>query len=159
MLDYASEYALRRLIHRSTQLQDRGQVEELAQLFARGQIVLGGVGQVFEGSAGVRTLLSRHLFYDANGEPANPAQVYATGRALHYLSNVDIFLDDSGTAAAESHFLIVQQHGGSPRIVVGGRYLDSFGNTAKGFHFRRRIVEVHFVGDTAGYLTAHPWTA
>jgi hypothetical protein len=158
LFDFATEYALRRMIHRSTQLQDRGQVEELAALFARGEIVLGGVGQVFRGVEGVRTLLRRNLFYDANGQPADPARVYATGRALHYLSNVDVFLDEGGAPAAESLFLILQQHGGSPHIVVGGRYVDSFGRDEGSFYFRRRMVEVHLVGDTADYLTTHPWT-
>ena len=95
-MDFATEYALRRLIHRSAELQDLGQVEELAQLFARGEIVFGGLGQVFEGVEGVRALLSQNLFYDANGAPADPAQIYATPRALHYVTNVDIFLDLSG---------------------------------------------------------------
>jgi hypothetical protein len=157
MLDYATEYHLRRLIHRSTKLQDRGQVEELAQLFSQGEIVFGGAGQVFRGTQGVSALLKRNRFYDANGNPADPNQVYATARALHYLSNVDIYEGDAGTLSAESLFLIVQQVKESPRIVIGGRYLDTFGEAEGCYHFKRRIVEVHFVGDTDGYLTSHPW--
>jgi SnoaL-like domain len=159
LLDPAIEYALRRLIHRSTRLQDGGQVEELAALFAQGEIVLGGAGEVFSGTEGVRALLRRHVFYDANGAPADPERLYATGRALHYVSNIDIFGDASGGFGAESHFLIVQQHGsGPPRIIVGGRYLDSFGCADGDYHFRRRIVEVHFVGETSDYIKSHPWT-
>lgn len=156
-MDFATEYALRRLIHRSAELQDLGQVEELAQLFARGEIVFGGLGQVFEGVEGVRALLSQNLFYDANGAPADPAQIYATPRALHYVTNVDIFLDLSGAAAATSRFLIVRQNDGSPRIVFGGRYVDAFAFGDGGYHFRRRIVEMHLVGDTEGYVKANLW--
>jgi SnoaL-like domain len=159
LLDPATEYALRRLIHRSTRLQDGGQVEELAGLFARGVIVLGGAGEVFSGTEGVRALLRRNVFYDANGVPADPELIYATGRALHYVSNIDIFVDTDGGFGAESNFLIVQQHGsGPPRIIVGGRYLDSFGHAQGDYYFRRRIVEVHFVGETGDYIKSHPWT-
>jgi hypothetical protein len=157
ILDFATEYALRRLIHRSAELQDLGQVEELAQLFAQGEIVFGGLGQVYAGVEGVRNLLNQHRFYDANGLPADPAQVYATTRALHYVTNVDIFLDSAGSAAATSRFLIVQQRDGSPRIVFGGRYLDSFSQGDNGYHFRRRIVEVHIIGHTEGYVKANLW--
>jgi hypothetical protein len=158
-LDFATEYAVRRLIHRSAELQDLGQVEELAQLFAHGEIVFGGLGHVYEGVEGVRNLLSQHLFYDANGLPADPVQVYATTRALHYITNVDIFLDLTGSAAATSRFLIVHQRNRSPRIVFGGRYLDSFAAGDGGYHFRRRIVEVHITGDTEGYLKENLWGA
>jgi len=158
-MDYATEYAIRRLIYRSAELQDRGQVEELAQLFSHGEIIVGGLGHVYAGVAGVRDLLRRNIFYDGNGSPADPAVVHATTRALHYLSNVDIFDDPSGALAATSRFLIVQQHENSPRIVIGGRYLDAFAEAKSGLHFRRRIVEVHLVGDTAGYLTTNPWAA
>ena len=159
MLDYATEYSLRRLIHHSTKLQDRGQVEELAQLFARGEIVFGGAGQVFRGIQGVRTLLKRNRFYDANGTPADPSRVYATPRALHYVSNVEVYEGHAGAKAAESLFLIVQQLKELPRIVVGGRYLDTFGEADGSYHFTRRIVEVHFLGDTDGFLISHPWAS
>jgi len=157
-LDYPTEHALRSLIHRSTRLQDAGDVDGLAQLFSRGEIVFAGVGEVFAGSEGVRTLMRRHLFYDANGNLANPELLYATGRALHYVSNIDIFRGEDAVLGAESHFLIVQQHGTSPpQIIIGGRYRDSFGQAADGFYFHRRIVEVHFIGETGAYLSAHPW--
>jgi hypothetical protein len=156
-MDYATEYAIRRLIHRSAQLQDRGQVEELAQLFTHGEIVFAGVGQVFAGVDGVRDMLRRNIFYDANGLPADPTLVYATTRALHYLASVDIYLDAAGAACATSHFLIIQQHQHNPRIVMGGRYLDSFACDDGAYYFRRRIVEVHLVGDSLGYMTSNPW--
>lgn len=158
-MDFATEYAVRRLIHRSAELQDLGQVEELAQLFARGEIVFGGLGQVYAGVEGVRNLLSQNVFYDANGTPGDPTQIYATTRALHYITNVDVFIDLTGCAAATSRFLIVHQRDGSPRIVFGGRYLDSFAAEGDGHHFRRRIVEVHIVGDTEGYLKTNLWGA
>jgi SnoaL-like domain len=158
-LDFATEYAVRRLIHRSAELQDLGQVEELAQLFAHGEIVFGGLGHVYVGVEGVRSLLSQNVFYDANGLPGDPAQIYATTRALHYITNVDVFMDLTGSAAATSRFLIVHQRDGSPRIVFGGRYLDSFATAGDGYHFRRRIVEVHIVGDTEGYLKTNLWGA
>lgn len=156
-MDFATEYALRRLIHHSAELQDLGQVEELAQLFAHGEIVFGGLGQVFRGVEGMRQLLSQHVFYDANGSPADPAQIYATPRALHFITNVDVFFDPAGGAAATSRFLIIRQHDESPRIVFGGRYVDAFAMGEHGYHFRRRIVEVHIVGDTEGYVKANLW--
>jgi hypothetical protein len=157
MLDYATEHHLRRLIHQSVKLQDRGQVDELAQLFAEGEIVFGGAGQVFRGTHGVGSLLKRNRFYDANGKDADPSQVYATSRALHYLTNVDVYEGEAGALSAESSFLIVQQLKELPRIVVGGRYLDTFGEAGGSYHFKRRIVEVHFLGETDGYLISHPW--
>ena len=110
-------------------------------------------------SKGVRDLLRRNLFFDANGAPADPTLVYATTRALHFISNVDVYLDSSGELAATSRFLIIQARDRVPRIVIGGRYRDSFGQGEEGLHFRRRIVEAHIVGDTEGYLTTNPWTA
>jgi len=159
IIDFATEYAARRLIHRSTELQDSGQVEELAQLFAHGEIIVGGLGHAYVGVEGVRDLLRRNLFFDANGAPADPTLVYATTRALHFISNVDVYLDSSGELAATSRFLIIQARDRVPRIVIGGRYRDSFGRGEEGLHFRRRIVEAHIVGDTEGYLTTNPWTA
>ena len=158
MLDYPTENALRSLIHRSTRLQDAGNVEGLAELFSRGEIVFAGVGEVFAGTEGVRALMRRHLFYDANGNHANPELLYATGRALHFVSNIDIFAGADGSLGAESHFLIVQQHGASPpQIIIGGRYRDSFAQAEGVFYIQRRIVEVHFIGETGAYLNAHPW--
>jgi hypothetical protein len=158
-MDFATEYAIRRLIYRSAELQDSGQVEALAQLFVRGEIVFGGPGQVFQGVDGVRSLLDQNVFYDANGLPADPARVFATTRALHYITNVDIFFDPGGGLAATSRFLIVGQHGGCPRIVFGGRYLDSFASEEQSYHFRRRIVEMHLIGDTEGYIKTNFWHA
>ena len=133
-------------------------MEELAQLFSRGEIVFAGVGEVFAGTDGVRALMRRHLFYDANGNPADPELLYATGRALHYVSNIEILVGEDGMLSAESHFLIVQQHGHNPpQIIIGGRYRDAFARDGGGFHFHRRIVEVHFIGETGAYLNAHPW--
>lgn len=158
-MDYATEYAIKHLIHRSADLQDRGQVEELAQLFQHGEIVFGGVGQVFAGVDGVREMLRRNVFYDANGLPADPSLVYATTRALHYVASVDVYYDAAGTACATSKFLIIQQRDHQPHIVIGGRYVDSFSQGEEGYRFRRRIVEVHIVGDSLGYMTANPWSA
>ncbi len=120
--------------------------------------MFGGVGQVFVGADGVREMLRRNVFYDANGLPADPSLVYATTRALHYVASIDVYLDASGQPSATSRFLIIQQHEHQPRIVIGGRYLDSFASGEDGFHFRRRIVEVHIVGDSLGYMTANPWS-
>ena len=58
-----------------------------------------------------------------------------------------------------SRFLIVRQSEKSPRIVFGGRYVDAFATGEHGYHFRRRIVEVHIVGDTRGYVKANLWGA
>jgi hypothetical protein len=157
-MDFATEYAIRRLIHLSAELQDAGQVEELAQLFAQGEIVFGGPGHIYAGVAGVRALLSQNVFYDANGAPADPAQTYATTRALHFITNVYVFRDPGGNLAATSRFLIVRQHQDQPRIVFGGRYLDSFAAAEQHFHFRRRVVEVHLVGDTVGYMRTNLWS-
>jgi hypothetical protein len=156
-MDYATEYAIRRLIHGTAELQDQGRVEELARLFRHGEIVLAGVGQVFRGEQGALEVLRRTIFYDANGEPADPENVYATPRALQFISNVDVYEDAGGEPCAVSRFLIVQQRERGPYPVIGGRYLDSFTVIDAAYWFRRRVAEVHLLGDSVGYLTANPW--
>ena len=47
---------------------------------------------------------------------------------------------------------------GGPYPVIGGRYLDSFTVVGAEYWFRRRVAEVHLLGDSVGYLTANPWT-
>lgn len=156
-MDHATEYAIRRLIHRSAELHDEGRVEELAGLFRHGEIVLAGVAQVFRGVAGAREVLRRTVFYDANGVPADPAAVYATPRAMHYITNLDVYRDDAGTVCASSQFMIIQQREQGPRPVIGGRYRDSFAHIDDSYWFRRRVTEVHLVGDSVGFLTTNPW--
>jgi hypothetical protein len=157
-MDYATEYAIRRLIHCTAELQDQGRVEELARLFRHGEIVLAGVRQVFRGEQGALEVLKRTIFYDANGQPANPKDVYATPRAMQFISNVDVYDCSEGEPCATSRFLIVQQRDGGPYPVIGGRYLDSFTVVGAEYWFRRRVAEVHLLGDSVGYLTANPWT-
>jgi hypothetical protein len=158
-MDYATEYSIRRLIHASAELQDQGRIEELARLFRHGEIVLAGVGQVFRGEHGALDVLRRTIFYDANGEPADPGVVYATPRSIHYISNVDVYDGMDGEPGATSRFMIFQQRPAGPHPVIGGRFLDTFVRIETTYWFRRRVAEVHLLGDSVGYLTANPWTA
>lgn len=157
IMDHATEYAIRRLIHRSSELHDQGRVEELAGLFRHGEIVLAGVAEVFRGVDGAREVLRRTVFYDANGEPADPGEVYATPRAMHYITNLDVYRDAGGTVCASSQFIVLRQREQGPQPVIGGRYLDTFAQIADAYWFRRRVTEVHLVGDSVGYLTMNPW--
>ena len=157
-MDYATEYAIRRLIHRTAELQDQGRIDELARLFRHGEIVLAGVGEVFRGEQGARDVLRRTIFYDANGQRADPGVVYATPRAIQFISNVDVYDGSDGEACATSRFMIVQQRSEGPHPVIGGRYLDSFTLVDTSYCFRRRVAEVHLLGNSVGYLTANPWT-
>ena len=158
-MDYATEHSIRRLIHGSADLQDQGRVEEVARLFRHGEIVLAGVGQVFRGEQGALDVLRRTIFYDANGEPADPGVVYATPRALHYITNVDVYDGTNGEPCATSRFMIVRQRASGPEPVIGGRFLDTFIRIDAEYWFRRRVAEVHLIGDSVGYLTANPWTS
>ena len=158
-MDHATEYAIRRLIHSVADLQDEGRIEELARLFRYGEIVLAGVGQRFHGEQGALEVLRSTVFYDANGNPADPAIVYATPRSLQYVSNVDVYAGADGEPCATSRFMVVQQREDGPHAVIGGRYLDSFVRADAGYAFRRRVVEVHLLGDSVGYLTKNPWTS
>lgn len=158
-MDYETEFEMRRLIHRCAECQDQGQIEELATLFQYGEIILAGVGQVFVGPQGVKALMSRTMFYDANGQQADPALVYATSRAMHYISNLDAYFDEARVPCANSRFMIVQQTTADLRIVLGGRYVDSFVRIDGRLHFKRRITEVHLVGNSMGYLASNPWVA
>jgi hypothetical protein len=157
-MDYATEYAIRRLINGSVDLQDQGRIQEAARFFRHGEIVLAGVGQVFRGEQGALDVLHRTIFYDANGEPADPGLVYATPRALHYITNVEVYDGPDGEPCATSRFMIVQQRTAGPQPVIGGRFLDTFIRVDSTYWFRRRVVEVHLLGDSVGYMTANPWT-
>jgi hypothetical protein len=156
-VDHATEYSIRRLIHRCADLQDQGRVTEIAALFRHAEIVLAGVGQVFRGEVGALEILKRTIFYDANGEPADPVLVYATPRTVQYVTNIDVYVGGDGEPCATSRFMIVRQTDRGPQPIMGGRYVDAFCRIDDAFWFRRRVAEAHLVGDSAGSLTSNPW--
>jgi hypothetical protein len=156
-MNYETESAIARLINHYTDLLDEGRIEELCELFRYGEIVLAGVGQVFAGPAGVREMIGQTIYYDANGMPADPSRMYATTRAIHYVTNISAYFDADGRPAATSKLLVVQQRKRDLCTVLGGRYVDAFVEVEGELWFKRRILEVRLIGDTPGYFKANPY--
>lgn len=156
-MDYVTEHEIRHLVYQAAELQDRGRVKELAALFRHGEVILAGVGQVFSGSESVREFLRSFVYYDANGARADPLRVYATSRTTQYIANFEAHFDEAGSPSATSRFIVLQQRGHEARVVLGGRYVDSFMRVEDRLWFRRRIMEVELLGDSVGYLSSNPW--
>jgi hypothetical protein len=154
-MNYETESAMRRLIHHYAELLDEGRIEELCELFRYGEIVMAG--QVFAGPDGVREMIGQTIYYDANGNPADPSRMYATTRAIHYVSNINAYFDADEQPAATSKLLVIQQRKRELCTVLGGRYMDAFVEVDGALWFKRRILELHLIGDSLGYFKANPY--
>lgn len=79
-----------------------------------------------------------------------------TPRTRHLVLNPIIDLADN-TATARSTFCVVQDTESVPiQPIVVGRYFDTFGRDADGWHFTERKVEIQMLGNVSDHLMVDP---
>jgi 3-phenylpropionate/cinnamic acid dioxygenase small subunit len=133
------------LIYRYAELIDAGDLEGVAALFRRGEIVSKAHNMVRSGFDDVLQLyrLSCRL-YEPSGTPLTK----------HLTTNVIIELDQNGTgASARSYYTVIQAAGDlALQPIISGRYNDRFRKIDSGWEFERREMIVDLIGDCSAHL-------
>ena len=130
--------AVAALVHRYAELLDGGDLDALADLFARATLRSNQRPVVRSGREDALALYrDTVILYD--GSPCTK----------HVLTNLAIDLDADGTTAtARTHFAVLQARPELPlQVVLAGRYHDRFARLDGTWHFTDRLILVDLVGD------------
>jgi hypothetical protein len=133
------------LIYRYAELIDAGNLEGVAGLFRRGEILSSAHNMVRSGFDEVLQMyrLSCRLY-----EPS------ATPLTKHLTTNVIIEIDQNGVnASARSYYTVIQAAGSLPlQPIISGRYEDRFRKIDSEWEFARREMIVDLIGDCSAHL-------
>ena len=127
---------------------DAGDLDGVAELFTHGRIhgvEGGGPETVFEGREGVRNLYGLATrIYDDSGTP----------KTKHVTTNAIIEVDDdTGTATAQSNYLVTQATPELPlQVIITGHYRDTFHQVEGQRWFDTRTMYVDQAGDLSHHL-------
>ena len=130
--------AVAALVHRYAELLDGGDLDALADLFARATLRSNQRPAVRSGRDEALALYrDTVILYD--GSPCTK----------HVLTNLAIDLGpDTATATAHTHFAVLQARPELPlQVVLAGRYHDRFARLDGTWHFTGRLILVDLVGD------------
>jgi len=130
--------AVAALVHRYAELLDGGDLDALADLFARATLRSNQRPVVRSGREDALALYrDTVILYD--GSPCTK----------HVLTNLAIDLGpDTATATAHTHFAVLQARPELPlQVVLAGRYHDRFARLDGTWHFTDRLILVDLVGD------------
>lgn len=131
------------LLHRYAELMDEGRLEEVAALFAKARVRMGG-GQEVEGAA---PMLAQWRAF---------VRIYPCGtpRTRHLVTNPILSVDeDAGTASCRSCYTVLQQTPDLPlQVICTGRYHDTFVCENGTWRFATRDYSLL---DYQGNLSAH----
>lgn len=139
-----SETHITNLLYLYAELMDAGRLKDVAALFARARVKLGG-GQVVEGSA---PLLKQWRAF---------VRLYPCGtpRTRHAITNAIVEVDEAaGTARSRSCYTVFQHTDALPfQAICGGRYHDEFVREDGAWHFAARDYSLlDFTGDLSQHL-------
>lgn len=135
------------LLYRYAELIDAGDFDGVGTLLSKASF--GGTGpQSVSGADNIAKLFAATTRrYPDHGN---------TPRTRHLVLNPIVDLADS-TATARSTFCVVQDTESVPiQPIVVGRYFDTFGRDADGWHFTERKVEIQMLGDVSDHLMVDP---
>ena len=135
--------AITTLIYTYAERMDAGDLEGVAQLFARASMHSNQRSEIRRGSqAALETFRSSVVLYD--GSPCTQ----------HVTTNVILDVDTAqGTATARSYFTVLQTRPELPlQVVIAGRYHDQFARTDGVWHFTDRVIYVDLLGDLRFHL-------
>ena len=130
--------AVAALVYRYAELLDGGDLDALADLFARATLRSNQRPVVRSGREDALALYrDTVILYD--GSPCTK----------HALTNLAIDLGpDAATATAHTHFAVLQARPELPlQVVLAGRYHDRFARLDGTWHFTDRLILVDLVGD------------
>lgn len=135
------------LLYRYAELIDAGDFDGVGALLSKASF--GGTGpQGVSGADNIAKLFAATTRrYPDHGN---------TPRTRHLVLNPIIDLADN-TATVRSTFCVVQDTESVPiQPIVVGRYFDTFGRDADGWHFTDRKVEIQMLGNVSDHLMVDP---
>ena len=132
------------LLYTYAELMDAGQLEQVAAMFAKARVKMGG-GREVEGSA---PMLQQWRDF---------VRIYPCGtpRTKHVITNPIIHVDEAaGTASCRSYYTVFQQTPDLPlQAVCAGRYHDTFVRDCGEWRFATRDYSLlDFTGDLSQHL-------
>lgn len=132
------------LMHQYCVSLDTGDRDALAALFEHGEWITEGA-EPLVGRAGIEELWARIKIYP-DGTP----------RTKHFVSNVDLTVDEeAGRAKAESYLTLYQQTDDFPlQVCFVGHYFDDFERVGGSWRFVKRYICNGLVGDLSAHLHA-----
>ena len=121
---------------------DTGDREGLAKLFEHGEWIVEG-SEPAVGRPGIERVWEQIKIYP-DGTP----------RTKHFVSNVDLAVDeDTGRATAESYLTLYQQTDDFPlQVCFVGHYFDEFQRVDGAWRFVKRLIRNSLVGDMSAHL-------
>ncbi|MEM9257300.1 MAG: nuclear transport factor 2 family protein [Pseudomonadota bacterium] len=137
--------AIENLLYRYAECLDDGDLEAVAALFHKGQIVSSAMPGAAVGEAGVLAMYQASTrLYPETGTPCTQ----------HVVSNPIIELADSGlTAIGRSRFTVMQAVPGMAlQPIITGRYRDAFGKDNGEWFFTEREMIPELLGDLSQHL-------
>ena len=138
-----ARWAIADLVHAYAERIDEGDFDGVADLFADGEIVGGGVAR-----RGRDEVLAMYVESTRRYEDGTP-------RTKHVTTNLVVAVDDAaGTATARSYFTVLQAVPGALALqpVIAGRYHDEFERVDGAWRFRRREMLPDLLGDLSRHL-------
>ena len=141
----ASRREIENILYRYGEYVDLAQFDDLADLFRHGAI------RSDRGSGDLRGADVATFYRNTNRVHADTG----TLRTRHIASNVIIDVDDdSGTANAQSYFVVCQQTMQLPlQPIVSGRYQDTFHRVDGAWWFDVRMIHVDLIGNMSEHLS------
>lgn len=124
-------------------LLDRGELEAVAALFAHSTYRTAGSDVVLEGADQVLAA-QRYVVKLYDGVP----------RTHHNITNMRVDIDDTGSrAVCHAYYTVIQAlPGDEPRIILTGRYEDTFEKVDECWRFADRLTYLDQIGRLEGHL-------
>ena len=139
--------AIARLVHLYAERLDGGDLDGVAELFARGTLRSNRTDAVRRGRDEARALYRDTVaLYD--GVPCTK----------HVITNLVIDVAaDAAAATARSYFTVLQARPELPlQVIIAGRYHDRFEREDNLWRFTDRLILVDLVGDLSRHLKRNP---
>lgn len=140
MTDVEDVREITALLHEYARRLDDGELDRVAELFARAEVRSTRDDRVRRGAAEVRTLFDPVILYD-DGTP----------RTLHQLSNVSVEVAGD-TATARTYFTVLQVTGQGLHPILAGEYRDRFAQAGGIWYFTERVFDPKLFGDLSHHM-------
>ncbi len=140
--------AIANLVYSYAERLDAGDLEGVAQLFARATLRADGFTEVRRGVAEVLALYQQTAaLYD--GKPYTK----------HLTTNLIVEVDAGGqSASGRAYYTVLQARPELPlQIIITGRYHDRFARDQHGWYFTDRLMFVDLMGDLRYHLKWDPF--
>jgi hypothetical protein len=139
---------IKNLIYQYADHIDRGDLDEVAAMFALGKIVAAGADGRETDVVGAQAVGAMYRvftrLYEDDGTP----------HTLHMTTNVVVNVDAAGvSASARSYAVVFQCVDDLPlQPIIGVRYHDRFEKSEQGWYFSERKIDSHLFGDLSKHL-------